>query len=677
MKIKRPLVFARSSLALLLSAFVSSTSSRAETPAGEATLSVDCTSTKPISPHLFGIFFEDINYAADGGLYAELVQNGSFEYDGTEQRDWTYLSFWTPVKRGGGTGNLSARSASPLHPNNPHYAAVEVLEPGEGFGLTNTGYDNIGVRAGETYKGSLFAKQLFMGKAWSPDNKIKDRPMPVRVQLETASGEVLAMAELKVEGLQWKQLTWSFSPTKDADDGRLVVLGCEKGGFALDQVSLFPGKTFRGHSNGLRADLAQTIADLHPKFMRFPGGCLVHGDGLTNIYHWKATVGPVQERKGQRNIWGYHQSAGLGYFEYFQFCEDIGAEPLPVVAAGVCCQNSGFSPGQGQEGLSGAAFDAYLQDVLDLIEWANGPADSKWGAVRAAAGHPKPFGLKFVGIGNEDMITPVFKERFKRLHDAVRAKHPEITVVGTVGPAPDGEDFTAGWAFGREEKVAVLDEHYYCPPEWFWKNLSRYDSYDRKGPQVYVGEYAAHEKNRHNTLRTALAEAAACTSFERNGDVVKFSSYAPLLSRVNHTRWRPDMIYFTPTEIVLSVNYQVQKLFGQNAGDQLLADTVAGVAGRERFSRSVVRDSKTGDIIVKLVNGDDTPLEVAVTLKGAASTTAKASLTLLGGLAAEAENELGKPAEVLPATKTVEGTDRFKLSLPKNSLTVLRIPAGR
>src|SRR5690242_9112800 len=267
-------------------------------------------------------------------------------------------------------------------------------------------------------------------------------------------------------------------------------------------VSLFPENTFHHHPNGLRADLAQTIADLKPKFMRFPGGCLVHGDGLDNIYEWKNTIGPVEQRKGQRNIWSYHQSVGLGYYEYFQFCEDIGAKPLPVVAAGVCCQNSGESVTKvwekGQRGLAMSEMPAYIQNVLDLIEWANGPVNSTWGAKRAAAGHPAPFHLQYLGIGNEDKQTDVFRERFKMIYDAVKAKHPEITVVGTVGPRPNDEDYREGWKFADQLHVPLVDEHYYEKPEWFLDNQDRYDSYDRSKSRVYVGEYAAHDDHRAN-----------------------------------------------------------------------------------------------------------------------------------------------------------------------------------
>lgn len=528
---------------------------------------------KPISPDLVGIFFEDINYAADGGLYAELVQNRSFEYSAVERNEWGPLTGWEEVSRGGARGSLKITDAVPLHPNNPHYLVIETFETGAGFGLVNRGFDGIPVRAGEQYDFGIFARQLFTGSRWGGSGRLEG-PARLQVCLESPGGESLAEAELEVSGREWGRRVASLTAGRSEGAARLVVLCLTRGGVAVDEVSLFPRKTFRNRPNGLRADLAQVIADLKPKFVRFPGGCLVHGYGLGNLYRWQDTVGPVEQRRGQPNIWGYHQSVGLGYFEYFQFCEDIGAKPLPVVAAGVCCQNADHQGGTGQRGLPLEAMPAYIQEVLDLIEWANGPPTSKWGAVRAAAGHPAPFNLQFLGVGNEDHITPVFRERFKRIFDAVREKHPEITVIGTVGPFPDGEDFDNGWKFANELRLPMVDEHYYKPPRWFWDQLERYDRYDRSGAKVYVGEYAAHDDRRRSTLRSALAEAAFLTGLERNADVVPFASYAPLLGKRGFTQWNPNLIYFSNTEVVPTINYYVQQLFSHHGGDVWLPTTV-------------------------------------------------------------------------------------------------------
>lgn len=627
---------------------------------------------KAISPELFGIFFEDLNYAADGGLYAELIQNRSFEYSATEQPAWGPFFGWELVKTGGGAGELGLGDARPVHARNPHYLLLTVSQRGDGVGVANRGFDGIPVEAGKAYDASFWAYQAFNGKKWGGgvDQKLA---MPVTLRLEGKDGAVLAESRLEVSGRAWTKHSATLTPTRSDAEARLVLLMHAEGGLAIDMISLFPRDTFKGHANGLRRDLAQTIADLQPKFMRFPGGCLVHGPGIHRYYDWKKTVGPVEQRQAERNSWGYHQTFGLGYFEFFQFCEDLGAAPLPVVSAGVCCQHAGDSPGRGNEGLPLAEMPAYIQDVLDLIEWANGPADSKWGAVRAAAGHPAPFGLKYLGLGNEDAITPEFKERYAMINDVLKQRHPEITVIGTVGPFPEGEDFEKGWAFAREQKLPMVDEHYYQSPQWFWDNLHRYDRYDRGGPQVYVGEYAAHEKDRRNTLRTALAEAAGCVGFERNGDVVRLSSFAPLLARRGHTQWTPDLIYFTGTEVFPSVNYQVQKLISRNSGDRLLPATLAGLPASARIACSVVRDSRTGDVIVKLVNGDDQPQAVAVTLASAREAVHHLEVAVLSGASADVANEDGQPAVALPVTETLQVGDAFERILPANSLTVLRL----
>lgn len=628
---------------------------------------------KPISPNLVGVFFEDLNYAADGGLYGELVQNRSFEYSPTEQPQWGPLSFWDLVKLGGGDGSLRVQSARPIHADNPHYAILTVHNPGEGVGIRNGGFDGIPLRAGEDYEASFWAYQAFMNDMWGSNNKIEGRPMPVTLRLETKQGELLAEARLQVAGRQWQRLQAKLAPNRTVNDARLVLLAHAKGAFALDMVSLFPAKTFRNRANGLRADLAQAIADLKPKFMRFPGGCLVHGPGPHRYYDWKDSIGPVEQRRSQRNSWGYHQTLGLGYFEYFQFCEDIGAAPLPVVSAGVCCQHAGDSPNMGQEGLLLAEMPAYIQDILDLVEWANGSVTSKWGSKRAAAGHPEPFGLKYLGVGNEDAITPIFRERFKMIHEVLQAKHPEITVIGTVGPFASGEDYDNGWAFARELKLPMVDEHYYVSPRWFWDNLRRYDRYDRAGSKVYVGEYAAHDRNRRNTLRSALAEAAGLTCFERNGDVVSLASYAPLLARRHHTQWHPDLIYFNGTEVFLSANYYVQQLFGQNSGDICLDTRLSAEAVPPTLAASAVRDSMSGDLIVKVVNGASTPVSLDIQLPALpVAAGLEVIKTVLTGPELDAVNDDARPPVVKPEIARLTLKSTSGLEVPASSLLVLR-----
>ncbi len=410
--------------------------------------------------------------------------------------------------------------------------------------------------------------------------------------------------------------------------------------------------------------------------MRFPGGCLVHGDGLGNMYRWKNTIGPVEQRVEQRDIWNYHQSVGLGYFEYFQFCEDIGAKPLPVVPAAVSCQNSGGTwriGGTGQRGLPPEEMQSYIQEILDLIEYANGSASTTWGAKRAKAGHPQPFNLEYIGIGNEDKQTPEFRERFKMIYNAVRAVHPEITIVGTVGPAPDGEDFDLGWKFAGENKVSMVDEHYYKEPSWFLKNLHRYDTYNREASHIYVGEYAAHDIDRKNTLRSALAEAAYMTSLERNGDVVGMASYAPLLAKSGNTQWIPDMIYFNNSSVMPSVNYYVQQLFGQNSGDQFVSNKVilsdAASKAADCLPVSVVRERNSGDLIIKLVNTLQTPVNAKINLKGTGFPDKIGTKAVLTGLP---DDRISKPQ-----ITSIQVGKEFSIELPANSFTVIRLKTNK
>ncbi|TPG71816.1 alpha-L-arabinofuranosidase C-terminal domain-containing protein [Hymenobacter nivis] len=623
--------------------------------------------SKPISADLFGIFFEDLNYAADGGLYAELVQNRSFEYAPSDHDGWHPLTSWDYLHEGFAMGSVSVESAAPLHATNPHYVQLRIENPFQkGLGLRNHGFDGIPLTAGATYDFSLWAR-VKSGAA-----------MPLLVQLQDAQGKVLAEATLSAQAAGWQQYRATLTPTATAAAGSLVVLATGKGILDLDMVSLFPQRTFRGRTNGLRADLAQAIADLKPRFMRFPGGCLAHGDGLDNLYDWKKTIGPVEQRTAQRNIWGYHQTTGLGYFEYFQFCEDIGAKPIPIVAAGVSCQNSGGSwkiGGIGQQCVPLADMAAYTQDVLDLIEYANGPATSTWGAKRAAAGHPAPFGLQYIGIGNEDKQTPEFRERFKLLYEAVRAKYPAVTVIGTVGPSPKGEDYDQGWAFASQLHVPVVDEHYYENPKWFLANQQRYDAYDRSKSKVYLGEYASWG----NELYNALAEAVYMTTLERNGDVVQLASYAPLLAKEGHIQWKPDLIYFNNATVVPSVNYYVQQLFGQNQGSTYHAGVVrlpTGAPADTAAAASCVRDAQTGDVILKLINLGPQPKPFAVDLTRFKGLKTAATQTTFTG-PRNAQNTFDSPRTVLPKVASYKATKRFTYTAAPFSLTVLRVRGTR
>lgn len=620
--------------------------------------------SKPISADLFGIFFEDLSYAADGGLYAELIQNRSFEYNPSDRKGWDAFTAWDYVTEGYGYGKIEIETTHPIHINNQHYIVLNIEDEGqEGIGLKNAGFDGIPVKKGENYHFSLFSRL------------ITAEPISLNIQLQDKSGNINGETSITINAAEWKKYSAILTPAQTNDSAYLVVRAMNKGKLAMDVISLFPQKTFKNRVNGLRADLAQMIAALEPKFMRFPGGCLVHGDGVGNIYHWKNTIGPIEQRLEQRNIWNYHQSVGLGYFEYFQFCEDIGAKPIPVVAAAVSCQNSGGTwriGGVGQRGIPLDEMGNYIQDVLDLIEYANGPATSTWGAKRAAAGHPEPFNLEYLGVGNEDKITPLFKERFKMIYDAVKAKYPDITLIGTVGPGSAGEDYEQGWQLANQLNIPLVDEHYYEKPAWFLDNNKRYDDYDRSKSKVYIGEYAS----KGNSLFNALVEAAYMTALERNGDVVRMASYAPLIAKENHTSWNPNLIYFSNTSIVPTVNYYVQKLFSLNCGDQFFPNVVKFTkeqhSNTDNLTASCVRDSKTGDIILKIVNTGTKEAAAKADLSafGAVQPIAKVAI-LSGDLAAE--NTLLHPDKLLPIEADLAVKESFSYMVPKNSLSVIRV----
>ena len=563
-----------------------------------ATLTVDLSKQKKISDKLIGIFFEDISYAADGGLYAELIQNRDFEYTPKDHGGWTATTAWHSARP------IEIATEHPLSKNNPHYALVWPDT------LWNEGWDGIVVEKGKKYDFSMYVLAGGQKQDFS-------------IELVGQDGKVLAKSKLKTQGGDWQQYATVLSAKASDTKARLAIVPLKAAHVGIDMVSLFPQETFMNRKNGLRKDLAQVIADLHPKFVRFPGGCMSHGQGLENIYHWNHTVGPLQDRKPDFNIWHYHQTRGLGFYEYFQFCEDIGAEPLPVLAAGVPCQNSANNAqgiGGQQGGISMDDMPAYVQEILDLIDWANGdPATSQWAKMRADAGHPAPFNLKYIGLGNEDIISTVFEERYEMLARAIRAKYPDIKICGTAGPfhAPSA-DYQEGWDFARRhpDLQYMLDEHYYESTGWFMHNRDYYDSYDRQGAKVYLGEWAASTKTKRPNVETALAEALYLTDVERNGDIVEMTSYAPMLSKDGHSNWNPDMIYFSNTDVRTTPAYEVQRLFSVYGGDTYINGqlTIDNGELKHRIGASVVRDSKTGKTYLKLVNA--LPVELSLTVSG-------------------------------------------------------------
>ncbi|WP_195352928.1 alpha-L-arabinofuranosidase C-terminal domain-containing protein [Bacteroides cellulosilyticus] len=554
--------------------------------------------TAKIQPEMYGIFFEDINFGADGGLYAELVKNRSFEFPQP-------FVGWVPF------GNVTVQDANPCFDRNPHY--VRVVNDGRLLraGLDNEGYRGIGVKQGEEYRFSVYAR--------TPDAK----SMKLSIELVNSNAQNLLKKEIEVSGNNWQKLTVVLkSPFTDAHARLRIVLETQ-GTVDMDHISLFPVNTWKGRENGLRADLAQALYDLNPGVFRFPGGCIIEGNSLETRYQWKNSVGPVENRPLNENRWNYtfkhkafpdyFQTLGLGYFEYFLLSEDLGAEPLPVISCGLSCQY------ESNEVVPMDELDPYIQDALDLIEFANGPVTSKWGKVRADMGHPEPFNLKMIGIGNEQW-DKVYVERLEAFTKAIRAKYPNVKVVGSSGPSANGDKFDYLWPEMKRIGVDLVDEHYYMNPDWFFGNASRYDNYDRKGPKVFAGEYASHDHStkKDNNFLAALSEAAFMTGLERNADVVHLATYAPLFAHVDAWQWNPDLIWFDNLRMMRTPNYYVQQMYGMNAGTDVLSLKMDGkaVAGQDSLYATAALNAPTGEIILKLVNASSKPADVQIDFNG-------------------------------------------------------------
>ena len=628
---------------------------------------------KAISDELIGIFFEDISSSADGGLYAELIQNGSFEFSPVERDGWGPGTAWRMVRPGHSTGYMQPMQLNPIHPNNPNYMRLHTERAKQyydyngwtGFGISNNGFDGINVKKGSSYDFSAFFRN------------VKGDAKKVRVVLTVTQGfnqqRSLGELEFTVSNSSWNKFSGTITATEDSPNASLQILCLTVGDMDVDMVSLMPQDTYKGH--GLRKDLAQALADLKPKFMRFPGGCVVHGggDGFWNTYRWKTTVGPKETRKQQKNTWGYHQSVGLGYFEYFQFCEDVGMEPLPILPCGVSCQgaNGGWSMrGQAQDVVPMSEMDEWVDEALDLIEWANGDVNTKWGKIRADAGHPKPFNLKYLGLGNEEKISPEFIERFKYIYNKVTKAHPEIVIVGTAGPGshPGNGDYEAGWKLADELGMPIMDEHYYEQKEYFI-NTRQYDNYPRnRKTKVYLGEYAAKDKK----LQDALAEALYLLHVERNGDVVCMTSYAPLFARKNATNWNPDLIYFDNERPFLTCSYYVQQMFGQSAGQYYYGDCVTIKDADEKLNgQTVILNVKTRELFVKVCNDTADKKTATVNLSRFKSLKPEATKTTLSGQPADENNFDQQP--IAPVIESVKASKKMTLDLPPYSFTMLTI----
>ena len=628
----------------------------------------------PIQSTMYGIFFEDINYAADGGLYGELIKNRSFEFP-------QHLMGWQSF------GCVDVEDDNAPFERCPHY--VVLSDPGHKdrrTGLVNEGYFGIGVEKGEAYRFSVWAK--------APKGDAA-----IRVQLIDENSmeekQEFIEEEISISSSDWKKYTITLTSPKTDKHAKLRIFLKGTNSVALEHISLFPVNTFKNRENGMRRDLAQALADLKPGIFRFPGGCIVEGTDLDTRYQWKNTVGPVENRPLNGNRWehtfdyryypDYYQSYGLGFFEFFQLSEDIGAEPLPILSVGLACQYQNWNDESAHVPMD--ELQPYINDCLDLIEFANGPVTSKWGKVRADMGHPAPFNMKYIGVGNEQW-GEFYYERLKPFVAAIRAKYPDIKIVGTSGPVPEDVPdntyrFEDGWKAMKAQKADLVDEHYYRDEEWFLTHGLRYDTYDRKGPKVFAGEYACHGKGKKwNHYEAAILEAAFMTGFERNADIVHMTTPAPLFAHVDGWQWRPDQIWYDNTDMFKTVSYYVQQMYSTNAGTNVLSLTmdkkpVANQAGQNGLFASAAYDSKTDEVIIKIANTTKVSQPVSFNLTGMKGTRTAQTLTLFhNGM--DDENTICKPEFITPQKGTIQvdegkGSSLLLDDMPPMSFRIYRI----
>ncbi len=609
-----------------------------------------------VQPDMYGVFFEDINFGADGGLYAELIKNRSFEF---------HQPFvgWLPF------GNVEVKNENPCFDRNPNYVHLNETGLRRGTGLENNGFRGIGFRKNDSYNFSFYARSLDGGEK------------KFLVEMVNSNDVVIGSGEMIVSGTDWKKYKCTLKSKETDAKGKIRVILKTAGEVDLDHISMFPAETWKDRENGLRKDLVEALYELNPGVFRFPGGCIIEGNTLETRYQWKNSVGPVENRPLNENRWNYtfkhrffpdyYQTYGLGFYEYFLLSEDLGAEPLPVISCGLACQY------ESTECVPVGDLEPYIEDAVDLIEFANGSVDSKWGKVRAEMGHPEPFNLKYLAVGNEQWGEG-YVERLIPFMEVLREKHPEIKIIGTAGPTPDGEKFDYLWPKMKELKVDLVDEHYYRSPEWFLANAKRYDSYDRKGPKVFAGEYASHHETRDNNLRAAISEAAFMTGLERNADIVHLATYAPLFAHYDAWQWKPDMIWFDNLQVVRTPNYYVQQMYAHNAGTNVLPVTFDGanITGQDSLYASAVIDKNTSKIIVKIVNAGDKVQDINVNLKGLKKSVKgqKVTISCLHTNQPEAINTLEAPNTIFPHGSSVwVGEDGFRLKVQGNAFYVCRL----
>lgn len=622
-----------------------------------------------IQPTMYGHFFEDINFGADGGLYAELVKNRSFDFP-------QQLMGWDVF------GNVTVQDDGPFE-RNPHYVRLAYAGHDQKHtGIENEGFFGIGLKKDAQYRFTVWAR----GAGQS-----------VRVELiDNASMEesqVLVSQDLKIDSPEWKQYEVLLTSPQTIAKAHLRIFLTSPGPVDLEHVSLFPVDTWKGHKNGLRKDLVRALADTKPGVFRFPGGCIVEGTDLATRYNWKNSVGPVENRPVNENRWhytfphrffpDYFQSYGMGFFELFQLSEEIGAEPLPVLNCGLACQYQNDSE---DAHVKVEDLGSYIQDALDLIEFANGGTDTKWGKLRAEMGHPESFDLKFIAIGNEQW-GPEYPARLEPFVKAIRAAHPEIKIIGSSGPGSEGEAFDYLWPEMKRLKVDLVDEHFYRPEKWFLSQGNRYDNYDRKGPKVFAGEYACHGANgkKYNHFHASLLEAAFMTNIERNADVVHMATYAPLLAHVEGWQWRPDLIWFDNLRSVRSCSYYVQQLYGTNKGTNVVplrmdGKPVSGQAGQNGLFASAVWDEPTQTYIVKVINTSDTAQPVAITFEGLKSSqrlAAEPSIVFHSDNP-DADNTLDNPTAIVPheASAPTVGGNQMTAEVGAQTFAVYKIKVG-
>ena len=601
-----------------------------------------------IQPTMYGLFFEDINYAADGGLYAELVKNRSFEFP-------QHFMGWKTF------GKVSLKDDGPFE-RNPHYVRLAYAgHPHKQTGLDNEGFFGIGIKKGAEYRFSVWAR-------------VAEGETPAKIRVELADtksmGEqqAFATADVTVDSREWKKYQVILKPEVTNPKAILRIFLASRQTVDLEHISLFPVDTWQGHENGLRKDLVQALADIKPGVFRFPGGCIVEGTDIASRYDWKKSVGMVENRPLNENRWqytfphrffpDYYQSYGLGFYEFFQLSEEIGAEPLPVLSCGLACQ---FQNPNMDAHVPLCDLESYIQDALDLIEFANGAVDTPWGKIRADMGHPAPFNLKLIGIGNEQWGKE-YPEHLVPFVKAIRKKYPDIKIVGSSGPDSEGEQFDYLWPEMKSLKADLVDEHFYRPEAWFLSQGARYDNYDRKGPKVFAGEYACHGKGKKwNHFHASLLEAAFMTGLERNADIVHMATYAPLFAHVEGWQWRPDMIWFDNLNSVCTVSYYVQQLFATHKGTNVLSLTmnkkpVTGAEGQNGLFASAVCDKNKNEIIVKVVNTSGKKQSLSLIFNGLKKkeVLSGARCIKLSSTGMDKDNTIENPLAIIPQETSLD-----------------------